>query len=167
MARITEEQIKKIRNILIDEGQRNSLKYGFSLGETIKFNPTQVEEILTRRINELANEVGRMTDEELNKKQEEIIKHDRDSITNRIRHSFNCGFDMGWEYAKEHQKVVYKTKYVYADGIEIEPTEDGRYHGCSNCKYVDKGLHVCQAMLCKHSIDKLYERFEPKEDLDE
>lgn len=57
MARITEEQIKKIRNILIDEGQRNSLKYGFSLGETIKFNPTQVEEILTRRINELANEV--------------------------------------------------------------------------------------------------------------
>lgn len=65
MARITEEQIKKIRNILIDEGQRNSLKYGFSLGETIKFNPTQVEEILTRRINELANEVGRMTDEEI------------------------------------------------------------------------------------------------------
>lgn len=31
MARITEEQIKKIRNILIDEGQRNSLKYGFIL----------------------------------------------------------------------------------------------------------------------------------------
>ena len=60
MVRITEEQIKKIRNVLIDEGQRNSLKYGFSLGETIKFNPTQVEEILTRRINELANEVGRM-----------------------------------------------------------------------------------------------------------
>ena len=104
-----------------------------------------------------------MTDEELNKKKEEIIKHDRDSITNRIRHSFNCGFDMGREYAKEHQKVVYKTKYVYADGVEIEPTEDGRYTGCSNCKYVDKGLNVCQAMLCKHSIDKLYERFEPKQ----
>ena len=164
MARITEEQIKKIRNILIDEGQRNSLKYGFSLGETIKFNPTQVEEILTRRINELANEVGRMTDEELNKKKEEIIKHDRDSITNRIRHSFNCGFDMGREYAREHQKVVYKTKYVYADGVEIEPTDD-RYTSCYKCKYAGMSLNVCQAMLCKHSIKKLNERFEPKEDL--
>lgn len=42
----------KIRNVLIDEGQSNSKKYGFKLGETIKFNPVQVEEILARRKKE-------------------------------------------------------------------------------------------------------------------
>ena len=166
MARITEEQIKKIRNILIDEGQRNSLKYGFSLGETIKFNPTQVEEILTRRINELANEVGIMTDEEYKKKKEEIVKHNRDVITNGIYNAFNRGFDMGKEYAKDHQKVVYQTKYVYTNDVEVEPTDD-RYTSCYKCKYAGMSLNVCQAMLCKHSIKKLNERFEPKEDSDE
>lgn len=50
--KINQPQEVKIRNLLIDEGQSNSKKYGFKLGETIKFDPAQVEEILARRKKE-------------------------------------------------------------------------------------------------------------------
>ena len=35
---------------LIDEGQTNYKKYGFKLGDTIKFTPSQVDEIIRRRL---------------------------------------------------------------------------------------------------------------------
>ena len=37
---------KEVRNILIEEGQNHGTKYGFKLGDTIKFSPTEVEKIL-------------------------------------------------------------------------------------------------------------------------
>ena len=36
----------EVRNILIEEGQGHGTKYGFKLGDTIKFSPTEVERIL-------------------------------------------------------------------------------------------------------------------------
>lgn len=33
---------------LVEEGQNNATKYGFRLGERIKFTPTQVDEIVDR-----------------------------------------------------------------------------------------------------------------------
>lgn len=36
----------EVRNILIEEGQEYATKYGFKLGDTIKFSPTEVEKIL-------------------------------------------------------------------------------------------------------------------------
>lgn len=50
--KINQPQEVKIRNLLIDEGQSNSSKYGFKLGQAIKFDPVQVEEILARRKKE-------------------------------------------------------------------------------------------------------------------
>lgn len=49
---MTKKQIEEIRNALIEEGQKNATKYGFHLGETIKFTPTQVEEILSKYCND-------------------------------------------------------------------------------------------------------------------
>ncbi len=43
---MTFKEIEEIRNVLIIEGQNNASKYGFHLGDTIKFSPTQVEEII-------------------------------------------------------------------------------------------------------------------------
>ena len=48
---MTREDIKEIRNILVEEGQSNYKKYGFKLGDTIKFSPSQVKEILENHIN--------------------------------------------------------------------------------------------------------------------
>lgn len=48
---ITEKDIKKIMDILIDEGQHDKEK--FRLGEIIKYNPVEVRDILVKRINEL------------------------------------------------------------------------------------------------------------------
>ena len=39
----------KVQSILIEEGQTNSNKYGFHLGDTIKFSPTEVAEIIKKR----------------------------------------------------------------------------------------------------------------------
>ena len=36
----------EVRNMLINEGQEHGTKYGFKLGDTIKFSPTEVEKIL-------------------------------------------------------------------------------------------------------------------------
>ena len=43
---MTLREIKEITDVLIDEGQNRPSKYGFHLGDTIKFSPIQVEEIL-------------------------------------------------------------------------------------------------------------------------
>lgn len=43
---MTKNEIEKVRDILIEEGQKNGTKYGFHLGENIKFTPVQVEEIM-------------------------------------------------------------------------------------------------------------------------
>lgn len=44
--KIVEELASKIDSILIEEGQTHSSLYGFKLGDTIKFTPTQVTEII-------------------------------------------------------------------------------------------------------------------------
>lgn len=33
---------------LVEEGQNNATKYGFHIGDTIKFTPTQVDEIVSK-----------------------------------------------------------------------------------------------------------------------
>lgn len=33
---------------LVEEGQNNATKYGFRIGDTIKFTPTQVDEIVSK-----------------------------------------------------------------------------------------------------------------------
>jgi hypothetical protein len=37
---------EEVQSILIGEGQTHGIKYGFKLGDTIKFSPLEVEKIL-------------------------------------------------------------------------------------------------------------------------
>lgn len=41
--------INRIHSLLIDEAQCNSSKYGFKLGDTIKYTPSEVAEVLRKR----------------------------------------------------------------------------------------------------------------------
>lgn len=47
---ISEDKIsytpEEVKNILIEEGQSHATKYGFKLGDTIRFSPREVEQIL-------------------------------------------------------------------------------------------------------------------------
>lgn len=42
--------------------------------------------------------------------------------------------------------------------------EESRYTNCDKCKYRNDDIHVCQARLCVHAIDTLYDCFEEEKE---
>lgn len=80
-----------------------------------------------------------MTEEELRKEKERLIKVDIESVENRVRHAFNQGYELGYQ---QHSKdFVERGEKAYQQGLE-----DGRKQGVAidgDKRYWD-GYHAAQ-----------------------